>query len=84
MGTVGDSLDNAVAESFFARLATGLLGRCSWSSRQVLVSAIFECIEGFYNRKRRHSTLGYFSAVDHERRWAITERTRREPNQSVA
>lgn len=69
MGRVGDALDNAVAESFFASLQTELLDRQPWSTRQMLRSAIFEYIEGFYNRRRRHSTLGYLSPVDYERRW---------------
>jgi len=47
MGTVGDALDNAVAESFFATLETELLDRRSWPSRQALASAIFEYVEGF-------------------------------------
>jgi transposase InsO family protein len=69
MGRVGDALDNAVAESFFATLQTELLDRWSWSTRQQLRSAIFDYIEGFYNRHRRHSTLGYLSPAEYERRW---------------
>lgn len=84
MGTVGDALDNAVAESFFATLETELLDRCSWPNRQALASAIFEYVEGFESRRRRHSTLGYLSPLDYERRWALTERTHKESKQSVA
>ena len=69
MGHVGSALDNAVAESFFASLQTELLDRQSWSTRQQLRSAIFDYIEGFYNRQRRHSTLGYLSPAEYERRW---------------
>lgn len=58
MGTVGDALDNAVAESFFATLQTELLDRHRWGSRRQLAQAIFEWIEVFYNQQRRHSTLG--------------------------
>jgi putative transposase len=58
MGTVGDALDNAVAESFFATLQTELLDRHDWTSRKQLAQAIFEWIEVFYNQQRRHSTLG--------------------------
>ena len=47
MGSVGDALDNALAESFFATLQTELLDRCRWPSRQALSSAIFEYIEAF-------------------------------------
>ena len=71
MGRVGDAYDNAVAESFFATLQTELLDRRSWPTRQLLRSAIFDYIECFYNRQRRHSTLGYLSPEDYERRWLI-------------
>lgn len=84
MGTVGDALDNVVAESFFATLDIGLLDGCSWSSRQVLALAIFKYTKGSYNRRRRHSALGCSSPLEHERRWAHTQRMREEPRQSVA
>jgi putative transposase len=61
MGTVGDALDNAVAESFFATLECELLDRHAWPTRQGLRTAVFDFIEVFYNRQRRHSTLGYAS-----------------------
>lgn len=67
MGSVGDALDNALAESFFATLQTELLDRYAWPTRQSLRSAIFEFIHVFYNRQRRHSTLGYLSPVEFER-----------------
>jgi putative transposase len=63
MGTVGDALDNAVAESFFATLQTELLDRRRWSSRRQLAQAIFEWIEVFYNTQRRHSTLGILAPL---------------------
>ena len=66
MGTVGDALDNAVAESFFASLQCELLDRHSWPTRAGLARAMFAWIEGFYNPTRRHSTLGYLSPVDYE------------------
>jgi len=69
MGTVGDALDNAVAESFYATLQTELLDRYSWPTRSKLRSAIFEYIEAFYNRKRRHSSLDYLSPAEFEARW---------------
>ena len=69
MGTVGDALDNAAAESFYATLQTELLDRNSWPTRSLLRSAIFEYIEAFYNRKRRHSTLNYLTPVEFEARW---------------
>lgn len=66
MGTVGDAFDNAVAESFFATLQTELLDRGHWATRQSLTTGIFSYIEGFYNRKRRHSTLGHLSPKEYE------------------
>ena len=66
MGTVGDALDNAVAESFFASLQCELLDRHHWPTRAGLARAIFGWIETFYNPTRRHSTLGYLSPVDFE------------------
>lgn len=66
MGTVGDALDNAVAESFFASLQCELLDRHNWPTRAGLARAIFGWIETCYNPTRRHSTLGYLSPVDFE------------------
>ena len=66
MGTVGDALDNAVAESFFATLECELLDRYDWPTRQALRTAVFDFIEVFYNRQRRHSTLDYLTPTDHE------------------
>jgi putative transposase len=63
MGSVGDALDNAVAESFFATLQTELLDRHHWATRTQLAQAIFEWIEVFYNQQRRHSTLGMVDPV---------------------
>ncbi|HEY8532024.1 MAG TPA: IS3 family transposase [Limnochorda sp.] len=71
VGSVGDALDNAVAESFFATLQTELLNRGSWPTRQTLKTAIFEYIEVFYNRRRRHSALGYLCPEAFERRWCL-------------
>lgn len=66
MGTVGDALDNAVAESFFASLQCELLDRHRWETRAELARAMFHWIEAFYNPTRRHSTLRYLSPVDYE------------------
>ncbi len=72
MGRVGDAYDNAMAEraeSFFATLETELINRHQWPTRRALASAIFEYIEGFYNRKRRHPALGYLSPADFQSEW---------------
>jgi putative transposase len=66
MGSRGDAYDNAVAETFFATLKKELVNRRSWPSRLELQSAVFEYIEAFYNRERRHSTLGMRSPVAYE------------------
>jgi putative transposase len=67
MGSKGDAYDNAVAESFFATLKKELIHRSSWPSRRELSTAVFEYIEAFYNRDRRHSTLGMHSPADFEK-----------------
>jgi len=66
MGSRGDAYDNAVAESFFATLKKELIHRQSWPTRRELSSAVFEYIEAFYNRDRRHSTLGMHSPAEYE------------------
>jgi len=71
MGSRGDAYDNAVAETFFATLKKELVNRGGWSSRLALQSAVFEYIEAFYNRRRRHSTLGMVSPTEYEQ----TQRT---------
>ena len=60
--------DNAVAESFFATLRWELLERQQWPTRTAARSAIFEYIEVWYNRHRRHSSLGYLSPLQFEQR----------------
>jgi putative transposase len=69
VGCPGICWDNAVAESFFATLKTELLHRQTWTTRQQARTAIFEYIEGFFNRQRRHSTLGYLSPAEFEHRY---------------
>lgn len=67
MSRKGNCWDNAVAESFFATIKRELLNRAIWMNKQAVRSAIYEYIEVFYNRKRRHSTNGNLSPVDYER-----------------
>jgi putative transposase len=67
MGSVGDCYDNAVCETFHASLKKERIYRQSWPTRAEARAAIFEYIEGWYNPRRRHSTLGYLSPVEFER-----------------
>jgi transposase InsO family protein len=62
----GDCYDNAVVESFFATLEWELIEDADWHTRAAAQAAIFEYIEVWYNRQRRHSTLGYRSPVASE------------------
>lgn len=66
MSRVGDCWDNAVAESFFATLKRELADDADWQTRDEARTAVFEYIEVWYNRQRRHSSLGYLSPVAHE------------------
>ena len=66
MSRAGDCWDNAVVESFFATLTKELLGDGVFESRTTASRAIFEFIEIWYNRQRRHSTLGYRTPVEFE------------------
>ena len=69
MGAVGSCYDNAMAESLFATVECELLQRVRFATREQARSEIFRFLEGFYNRRRRHSGLGYLSPVEFERRW---------------
>jgi putative transposase len=66
MGRTGTALDNAMAESFIATLKTELVHRRRFPDREVARSAIFEYLEGFYNRRRLHSALSYQSPMSYE------------------
>jgi transposase InsO family protein len=66
MSRKGDCWDNAVAESFFATLKTELVHDEDWQTRAEARSAIFEYLEVFYNRRRRHSSIGYVSPEEFE------------------
>ena len=57
-GTVGDGLDNAMIESFWSSMQIELLNRQKWRTRVELANAMFDYIEIFHNRQRRHSQLG--------------------------
>ena len=70
MGSVGDCYDNAVCETFHATLKKERIYRQSWPTRAAARTAVFEYIEGWYNPRRRHSTLGYLSPIEFERQHA--------------
>jgi putative transposase len=67
MGSKGDCYDNAVAESFFATLKKELIHRHTWPTKASMRTELFDYIEAFYNRQRRHSTLGGLSPAEYEK-----------------
>jgi transposase InsO family protein len=64
--TVGDGLDNAMMESFWSSMQIEMLNRENWKTRIELANAMFEYIEIFFNRQRRHSGLGYRTPIGYE------------------
>ncbi|MEI4772032.1 IS3 family transposase [Psychrobacillus sp. FJAT-51614] len=66
MSRKGDPYDNACIESFHATIKKELIYRYQWETREGAIKAIGHYINGFYNTRRRHSTLGYLSPVDFE------------------
>ncbi len=70
MSRKGECLDNAVAESFFGTLKTELVDHEDYRTKDEAKRSLFEYIEVFYNRRRRHSYLGYVSPVEFEARRA--------------
>jgi putative transposase len=66
MGSIGDCYDNAVIESFWARMQVELLNRQRWRTRIELANAIFEYLEIFHNRQRRHSSIGMRTPIEYE------------------
>ena len=66
MSRRGNCWDNAVVESFFATLKRELVQQERWPTRAQATHALAEYIDGWYNRARRHSSLGYLSPLDYE------------------
>jgi transposase InsO family protein len=64
MSRKGDCWDNAPMESFFGSLKTELVHRTSFPTREAARRAVFEYVEAFYNRRRRHSGLGFLTPVE--------------------
>jgi hypothetical protein len=79
MGSVGDCYVNAVCESFHATLEKELLRQGPLRTRQEARTAVFDWIEAWYNRERRHSRLGYRSPDQYER-----DQTRRTRTASIS
>jgi putative transposase len=65
MSRVGSALDNAISESFVSTLKCEI-GMTHYPTRQAARASVFEFIELFYNRERRHSSLGYLSPSEYE------------------
>jgi transposase InsO family protein len=70
MSGCGNCYDNAVAESFFHTLKTEWVSWHKYKTRAEAASSIFDYIETFYNRERRHSKLDYLSPVEYEKKYA--------------
>jgi putative transposase len=66
MGSVGDCYDNSMIEAFWSRMQVELLDRRGWRTRVELANAIFEYLEIFHNRQRRHSSLGMLTPIQFE------------------
>jgi len=65
-GRKGDCFDNAVSESFWATIKRELIDRQAWPTIAGLRTAVFNYIEGWYNTRRLHSSLGYMSPAEYE------------------
>jgi putative transposase len=72
MGSVGDCYDNSMIESFWSRMQVELLDTRRWKTRVELANAIFDYLEIWHNRRRRHSRLGMLSPIEFERSQSIT------------
>ena len=72
MSRSGNVWDNAAMESFFSTLKTERTARKIYRSRDQAKADVFDYIERFYNPKHRHSTIGYISPIEFERRAGLT------------
>jgi transposase InsO family protein len=66
LGTVGDCYDNAMTESFWGRMQTGLLDRKKWLTILELSVAMADYIDSFHNNRRRHSSLDMLTPTEYE------------------
>jgi putative transposase len=71
MGSVGDCYDNAMIEAFWSRMQVELLDQQRWHTRIELANAIFEYLEVFHNRQRRHSSLGMLTPIEFENTFTV-------------
>ena len=78
MSAKGNCYDNAQAESFFSRFKAELIEGGRFESVEQARSEIFSYIEGYYNRIRRHSSLGYVSPMEFEKQLKIKNQRRKE------
>ncbi len=67
MGSVGDAYDNAMCESFLATLETELIDSKRFRNQAEARMAVFDCIEAWYNQRRRHPALGQMSPINYEK-----------------
>lgn len=67
MGSIGDCYDNSMIETFWSRMQVEVLDRKKWSTRIELSNAMFEYLEIWHNRRRRHSRLGWLTPIEFER-----------------
>ncbi|WP_184509876.1 integrase core domain-containing protein, partial [Terracoccus luteus] len=66
MGSIGDCYDNSMIESFWSRMQVELLDRQRWTTKVELANAMFDYIEIWHNRQRRHSSLGMLTPIQFE------------------
>jgi len=83
MSRKGNCWDNAVAESFFATLKTECVYSRRFATRAEAREAIFHFIEVFYNGQRRHSTLGYVSPMEFEKKFIEEKKNREYENEAA-
>ena len=79
MGSVEDFFDNAMCECFFATLECELIERAALRSPAEARMAIFDFIEGWNNIRRRHSSIGYLSPIEFERRYQMSQALKNQP-----
>jgi len=80
MSRKGNCWDNAVAESAFATIECELIDEADWHTHNEARRDVFQYLEVWYNRRRRHSSLGYLSPAEHERRLEVRPRADALPN----